>query len=140
MPRDVQLSAGAGYGLGRHAVWCPEYRRPVPGGRAGARLRELTDAKAAGHGWRIAACEIMPGHGHPFIRTGPQDSPAHVANQATGYTSRVLRAEFPHLRSRLPTLWPEPHFAATAGAVSAAAVRRPIATRYGRPWRTERGR
>jgi putative transposase len=77
---------------------------------------------------------------HLFVETGPKDSPAHVANQFKGYTSRVLREEFPHLRSRLPTLWSKSYFAATAGAVSAATVQRYIDTQYERPWRKERGR
>ena len=52
-------------------------------------------------------------------------------------TSRVLREEFPHLRSRLPALWSRSLFVATVGAVSDAAVRRYIDTRYERPWRKE---
>jgi putative transposase len=140
MSRDAQVSAGAVYDLGLHVVWCPKYRRPVLQERVAARLRELIGAKAAEHGWRIVACEIMPDHVHLFVKTGPQDSPAHVANQFKGYTSRVLRGEFPHLRSRLPTLWSKSYFAATVGAVSAATVQRYIDTQYERPWRKERAR
>ena len=140
MSRDVQVSAGAVYDLGLHVVWCPKYRRPVLQGRTASRLRELIDAKASQNGWRIVACEIMPDHVHLFVKTGPKDSPAHVANQFKGYTSRILRDEFPHLRSRLPTLWSKSYFAATVGAVSAATVQRYIDTQYERPWRKERGR
>jgi len=140
MARDVQVSAGAVYDLGLHVVFCPKYRRPVLQGRVAARLRELIDAKATEHRWRIMACEVMPDHVHLFVKTGPQDSPAHVANQFKGYTSRMLRDEFPHLRSRLPTLWSKSYFAATAGAVSAATVQRYIDTQYERPWRKERTR
>ena len=82
----------------------------------------------------------MPDHVHLFVKTGKKDSPAHVANQFKGYTSRILRDEFPHLRSRLPTLWSKSYFAATVGAVSAATVQRYIDTQYERPWRKERGR
>jgi putative transposase len=59
MIRDVQVSAGAACDLGLHTVWCPKYRRTVPEGQAGARLRDLIEAKAAEHGWRIVACEIL---------------------------------------------------------------------------------
>jgi REP element-mobilizing transposase RayT len=38
MVRDVQVSAGAGYGLGLHVVWCPKYRRTVLEGQAGVCL------------------------------------------------------------------------------------------------------
>ena len=105
MARDVRVSAGGVYDLGLHVVWCPKYRRQVLSGQVGIGLRELIDAKAAEHGWRIVACEIMPDHEHLFVKTTPKDSPAFVANQFKGSTSRALRQEFPHLRSRLPTRW-----------------------------------
>jgi putative transposase len=55
-----------------------------------------------------------------------------------GYTSRVLREEFRHLRSRLPALWSRWCFAAAVGAVSAEAVPRYTGTRYERSWRKEK--
>jgi len=140
MARDVQVSAGGVYDLGLHVVWCPKYRRQVLSGQVGIRLRELIDAKAAEHGWRLVACEIMPDHVHLFVKTTPKDSPAFVANQFKGSASRALRQEFPHLRSRLPTLWSRSYFAASAGAVSAATVQRYIGTQYERPWRKENAR
>ncbi len=140
MARDVQVSAGGVYDIGLHVVWCPKYRRQVLVGPVGARLRELVDAKAAEHGWRIVACEIMPDRVHLFVKTTPKDSPAFVANQFKGTTSRALRQEFPHLRTRLPTLWSRSYFVASVGAVSAATVQRYIDTQYERPWRKEHGR
>ncbi len=140
MARDVQVSAGAVYDLGLHVVFCPKYRRAVLAGAVAGRCRELISEKCAEHGWRIVACEIMPDHVHLFVKTGPKDSPAHVANQLKGYTSRMLRKEFPHLRSRLPTLWSKSYFAATVGTVSAATVQRYIDTQYERPWRKEKTR
>jgi putative transposase len=127
------------YDLGLHVVWCPKYRRPVPGGRVAARLRELTGQKAAEHGWEIIACEVMPGHVHLFVKHDPKAPASYVANQFKGFTSRVLREEFPHLRSRLPALWPESYFAASVGAVPAETVQRYIGTQYERPWRKEKG-
>ena len=84
MARDVQVSAGGVYDLGLHVVWCPKYRSQVLSGQAGIRLRELIDAKAAEHGWRIVACEIMPGHVHLFVKTTPKDSPAFARQPVQG--------------------------------------------------------
>ena len=140
MAREVQVSAGGVYDIGLHVVWCPKYRRPVLTGPVADRLRELIDAKTAEHGWRIVACEILPDHVHLFVKTRPKDSPAFVASQFKGSTSRALRQEFPHLRSRLPTLWSRSYFVASVGAVSAAAVQRYIDTQYERPWRKEHAR
>jgi putative transposase len=140
MSREVQVSAGSAYNLGYHVVWCPKYRRPVLTGPVKNRCETLLKDKAAEHGWRILALEVLPDHVHLFVQAHPQHSPSYIANRFKGFTSRVLRAEFPHLRSRLPTLWSKSYFAATAGAVSAAAVRRYIDTQYERPWRKEKTR
>lgn len=136
----MQVSTGGVYDLGLHVVWCPKYRRPVLVSAVADRLRELIESKTAEHGWRIIALEVMPDHVHLFVKTRPKDSPSYVANQLKGITSRVLRSEFPHLRSRLPTLWSRSFFVASVGAVSAATVRRYIDTQYERPWRKERTR
>jgi putative transposase len=140
MSREVQVSAGGVYDLGYHVVWCPKYRRPVLAGPVKDRCEALIRAKAAEHGWRIVALEIMPDYVHLFVKAHPKHSPSYIANQFKGFTSHALRAEFPQLRSRLPTLWSKSYFAATVGAVSAATVRRYIDTQYERPWRKERAR
>ena len=140
MAREVQVSAGGAYDLGYHVVFCPKYRRPVLDGPVKDRCEELIRIRAAGHGWRIIALEVMPDHVHLFVKAHPKHSPSSIANQFKGFTSHALRAEFPHLRTRLPTLWSKSYFTATAGAVSAATVRRYIDTQYERPWRKERTR
>lgn len=128
----MRTSPGAAYDLGYHVVWCPEYRRPVLGGRVKARLEELIRAKADEHGRQIIALKVMPDHVHLFVKPHPKDSPSYVANQFKGFTSHVLRAEFPHLRSKLPTLWSRSYFVASVGVVSAATVQRYIETQYER--------
>jgi putative transposase len=114
-------------------VWCAKYRRPVLGGRVKDRLEELIRTKADEHGWQIVALEVMPDHVHLFVKAHPKHSPSYVANQFKGFTSRHLRAEFEHLRSRLPTLWSRSYLVATVGAVSAETVQRYIETQYERP-------
>ncbi|GAA3507616.1 putative transposase [Streptosporangium album] len=128
MTRQVRTSPGAAYDLGYHVVWCPKYRRPVLSGRVKIRLQELIHAKADEHGWEIIALEVMPDHVHLSVKPHPKDSPSYVANQFKGHTSHVLREEFAHLRSRLPTLWSRSYFVASVGAVSAATVQRYIET------------
>ena len=99
------------------------------------RLEELIRSKANERGWEIIAVEVMPDHVHLFVKHDPKASASYVANQFKGYTSRVLREEFPHLRSKLPTLWSSSYFAASVGAVSADTVRRYIDTQWERPWK-----
>jgi len=121
------------YDLGLHVVWCPKYRRPVLRGRVAARLDELIREKADKRGWEIVTLEVMPDHVRLFVKHDPKSSASHVANQFKRFTSRVLRDEFPQLRSKLPTLWSSSYFAASVGAVSAETVQRYIDTQWKRP-------
>jgi putative transposase len=43
-----------------------------------------------------------------------------------GYTSRVLRLEFSHLKSRLPSLWTNSYFVATVGTVQRDVIKKYI--------------
>ena len=135
MTRTVRVSRGGVYDVGYHVVFCPKYRRAVLVGDIGTRCEALIREKCAEHDWPVVALEVMPDHVHLFVKAHPKDSPSYVANQIKGYTSHALRAEFPTLKSRLPTLWSSSFFVATVGAVSAATVQRYIDTQYERPWR-----
>ena len=130
--RKVQVSAGGVGDLGYHGVLCPRYRRRFLAGRGAARGEGLNHAKASEHAWRIVALEIMPDHVHLFVKAHPSDCPSWIAGQVKEFTSLRLRAEFPHLRSRLPVRRPWPYFAATVGGVSPATVRRYTGTQHGR--------
>lgn len=133
--RKIRRFSGGVYDLGLHVVWCPKYRRAVLDGPVAARLDELIREKAGERGWEIVALEVMPDHVHLFVKHDPKSSASYVANQFKGFTSRVLRAEFPHLNSKLPTLWSSSYFAASVGAVSADTVRQYIDTQWERPWK-----
>ena len=108
--------------LGFHVVWCPKYRKRVLVGAVAARLRELLEAKALEQGWTIEALELMPDHVHVFVRVPPNVSPSYIANQFKGNTSRFLRAEFPHLRRLMGTLWSKSYFVASVGRVSESTI------------------
>lgn len=118
-------SAGGVSSLGLHVVWCPKYRSRVLGGRVAVRLNQLLDEIAGENDWQIVAREVMADHVHVFVRVHPTDSPAEVARQFKGRTSRVLRSEFAWL-GRRRVLWSKSYFAASVGYVSEATVRRYI--------------
>lgn len=40
-----------------------------------------------------------------------------------GRSSRLLRAEFPHIPKRVPTLWTNSYFVATTGGASLAVIK-----------------
>lgn len=124
-------NSGAVFSLKYHLVWCPKYRRPVLEGAIEKRLREVLEDVRAEHVWTIHALEVMPDHVHLFIESDPIYSVAEIVNRLKGASSRILRSEFPALRSRLPTLWSRSYYAGTVGAVSDAVVRRYIESQKG---------
>lgn len=120
-------TAGAVYNLHYHIVWCPKYRRPVLTDAVEARLKELLSEKAAAMDVQMEQLEVLPDHVHLCVAAPPTDAPQHLANQFKGYTSRVLRQEFLHLRTRLPTLWSRSYYVGSAGHVSAETIKQYIA-------------
>jgi putative transposase len=127
-----RTTAGAIFSLKYHLVWCPKYRRPVLTNGVADRLKALLIEKAAEIGATIHALDVMPDHVHLFVESEPTRAPAHLAAQFKGYTSRVLRSEFAHLRSRLPTLWSRSYYIGSVGHVSEATVRRYVESQWAR--------
>jgi putative transposase len=119
-------STGCVYSLKYHLVWCPKYRRKLLVDRLALRLEALLRQKAAELGAEIHALEIMPDHVHLFVESDPTLAPAHIAAQFKGYSSRVLRQEFPWLKSRYPAFWSRSYYIGSVGHVSKAAIRRYI--------------
>lgn len=125
-------NAGAVFNLNYHIVWCPKYRRKVLVGAIEARLKELLHEKAEALGVSVEGLEVMPDHVHLFISAPPSDAPQHFVNQFKGYTSRVLRQEFPALKSKLPSLWSRSYYIGAAGHVSAEVIQKYIEAQKGK--------
>jgi len=124
--------SGGVYHIRYHFAWCPKYRRPVLVGAIAPRLRELIHEKVAELGGSVLALEIQPDHVHLFVEMPPKWAPSQIAYRIKGYTSHVLRREFPRLKSRLPSLWSRSYYVGTAGEVSAETIRRYIEAQKGR--------
>lgn len=119
-------SAHTVYNLGYHIVFCPKYRRRVLVDGIDDRLKELFLEKAKDLDIVIERMEVMPDHVHLFIKSKPTYAVHFVVNQLKGYSSVVLRREFPKLRSRLPTLWTRSYFVESIGHISEETVKRYI--------------
>jgi putative transposase len=132
MDQRYAKNAAAVFSLKYHLVWCPKYRRAVLVDAVDRRLRELLTEKSDELGMTVHALEVMPDHVHLFVESDPTHCVAEIVNRLKGYTSRVLRDEFPSLRSRLPTLWSRSYFASSIGHVSAATIERYIAEQKGK--------
>jgi len=90
------------------------------------RLRQLLYEKAEKLNMNIDSLEILPDHVHLFIKSSPVDAPHFIVQQLKGYSSRILRQEFPHLRSRIPSLWTRSYYVESIGHISASTIKQYI--------------
>ena len=114
------------YSCKYHVVWCPKYRRKVLVGGVDTRLKELLLQTAAEHAADIIEMEMMPDHVHLLLEVDPQYGIHKVVKQMKGRSSRILRQEFPWLKSRLPTLWTNSYFVSTVGGAPLAVIKQYI--------------
>lgn len=109
-----------------HVVWCPKYRRKVLVNGVDVRLREILYQMASDLRAAIIKLEVMPDHVHLLCKVDPQFCIHRLVKQLKGRSSRVLRAKFPWLKSRLPTLWTNSYFVATVGDVPLTVIKQYI--------------
>ena len=121
-----KTSKTAVFNLSYHMIWCPKYRRKVLVGPVETRLKALLVEKALDLDCTIETMEIMPDHVHLFVKTLPVHAPQYVVGQLKGYTSFILRNEFPHLKSKLPSLWTRSYYVESVGHISEATIRQYI--------------
>ncbi len=119
-----KISKTAVFNLSYHLIWCPKYRRSVLTEEIQKRLSKLLHEKAFELGVEIVEENILPDHVHLFIRTKPIHSPQFIIGQMKGYTSNVLRKEFPKLKSRLPTLWTRSYYVDSVGKLNEYTIRK----------------
>ena len=103
------------YSCKYHVIWCSKYRRKVFVEEVGQRLKELIVGVASELRVDIIEMEIMPDHVHLLLEVDPQFGIHRAVKNIKGKTSRILRAEFISLRTRLPSLWTNSYFVATVG-------------------------
>jgi len=116
----------AHYNINYHLVWCPKFRRPVLAGDVGKRLTELIPQQVEKLGGRVLELVVQPDHVHLFATFPPTIAISQIMHGLKGATAFQLRKEFPHLKSRLPSLWTHSYYVGTAGYVSAETIRRYI--------------
>jgi len=98
-----------------HVVFCPKYRRKVLVNGVDKRLKAILYQVAKELNCEILELEVMPEHVHILCAVDPQFGVHKFVKQVKGLSSGLLRQEFPHLKSRLPTLWTHSYFVSTVG-------------------------
>ena len=120
------------HNLGYHIIWCVKYRRRALVNGVDTRLKELLLEKAASMGLTIENMEVMPEHVHLFVKSPPIHAPHFIVGQLKGFSSRMLRSEFPKLKSRLPTLWTRSYYIESVGHISQETVKKYIDDQKGK--------
>ena len=112
--------------IGYHIVWCPKYRRKVLSGKIESRLKEILPQIAEDMECIIEKMKVMPDHIHIFLR-GTPILPIHlIVKNLKGKSSRILRSEFPSLKSKLPNLWTRSYYCETIGCINEETVKKYI--------------
>jgi putative transposase len=75
---------------------------------------------------KLIEIEVMPDHVHVLVEVDPQFGIMKLLRYLKGCPSRLLRDEFPWLKSRLPTLWTNSSFIATVGGAPLSAIKQYI--------------
>lgn len=120
---EVRCNNNVVYRCAYHVVWCPKYRRPVLEGAVGQRLQQIAREICIERQAHILELDIMPDRVHLLVSVDPQYGIHRLIKQIKGRSSRLLREEFPALRSRLPTLWTNSYFVATVGGATSELVK-----------------
>jgi putative transposase len=114
------------YSCKYHVVWCPKFRRPVLVKGVDSRLKTIIAEVVAETLSELIELEVMPDHVHLLVEVDPQFGIHKLVKMIKGRSSRLIRAEFPALRSRLPTLWTNSYFVSTVGGSPLAVVKQYI--------------
>lgn len=114
------------YSCQYHVIFCPKYRRQVLKEGVDIRLKEIFLAVSEEYDFEIVEMEVMPDHVHLLIDCNPRFGIMNCVTKLKGASSKILRDEFPWLKSRIPTLWTRSAFISTVGEVSLDAVKKYI--------------
>ena len=116
--RNYKTSNKTIYSCQYHVIWCTKYRRKVLDTQIQGRLKQLIREKQDAYDYQICEVETQPEHVHLLIEIPPIHSIDKIVGKIKAYTSKVLREEYPSLKSRLPSLWTRSKFVSSYGGVT----------------------
>lgn len=95
-------------------------------GLVDVRLKEVLLEVSVDVRSEIEEMETDKDHVHLLISCDPQFGIHQVVKRMKGRSSRVLRSEFAHVKSRLPSLWTNSYFVATVGGAPISVIKQYI--------------
>lgn len=114
------------YSCKYHVIWCPKYRRKVLKDGVDERLKKILLEVANEVNAEIFEMEVMEDHVHLLVEVDPQYGINKFVRKMKGVSSRLLRSEFPWLKSRIPSLWTNSYFVSSVGGATLDVVKKYI--------------
>ena len=129
--RDYRTTNKTLYSCQYHVIWCTKYRRKVLDTEIQNRLKQLICDQQDEYEYNIREMETQSEHIHLLIEIPPIHSVDKIVGKIKGYTSKVLREEYPSLKSRLPSLWTRSKFVSSCGGVTLQVIKDYIESQSG---------
>ena len=126
MTQKFKVNNNVTYSCKYHMVFCPKYRRKVLTDEIAERLKVIVNEVATETGSEILELEVLPDHVHILAEVDPSFGAMKFVRLCKGRSSRILRQEFPALKTRLPTLWTNSTFLSTVGGAPLSVVKQYI--------------
>ncbi len=105
-----------------HLVFVAKYRRRVFDGDAINRLRMIFAKVCADFEAQLIEMDGEDDHVHLLVECDPQYGIHSLIKLIKGRSSRLIRQEFPKVKSRIPTLWTNSYFVCTVGGAPLAII------------------
>ncbi len=115
-----------------HVVFCPKYRRKVLTPPIDERLTVMLAEQMERWGQDRIELEVLPDHVHLLVGCDLPFGMHRLVKLLKGHSSPALRAEFPALKRRLPSLWTNSYFVGTTGGVTVETLQRYVESQKGR--------
>lgn len=132
MARKYKSNQNIVYSCQYHVVFCPKYRRKVLVDGIDVKLKEIILSLADELAFDVEELEVMPEHVHICIDCDPSFGIYKIVKRIKGRSSRILRSEFPKLKSRLPTLWTNSACILTTGGATIEVIKKYIQDQKGK--------
>jgi putative transposase len=91
-----------------------------------SRLEQIVREVCQEHEAEVLSLEIMSDHVHLLAECDPQFGIHRLVRLIKGRPSRLLRQEFPKLKTRMPTLWTNSYFVSTVGGAPLSVIKQYI--------------
>ena len=96
-----------------------------------SRLKEVIGETCVDARSELIEMEVMADHVHLLLDCDPQFGINRLVRSIKGRSSRLLRSEFPTLKSRLPSLWPNSYLCASVGGALLSVIKQSIENQKG---------